>query len=132
MIEVSAKIWRTKVVSKYKTPNLGNTYVDKILDYGQYGKCLYKPKLDWNDGSKRHDIIIYDANNHVDDLTKDLKFDISVDKETRAAVTSIITEFWDCFVKEGAKRTILGYKFGTDTGGSKPVCCQKILYSSYE
>ena len=81
-----------------------------------------KPKLDWNDDSKLHDIISYDKNSHVDELKKYLRFDILVDKETRAAVTSIITEFWDCFVKKGAKRTILGYEFGIDIRGSKPVC----------
>ena len=55
-----------------------------------------------------------------------------MDKETRAAVTSIITEFWDCFVKEGAKHTILGYEFEIDTHGFKLVCCQKPLYDPYE
>ena len=70
MMEVLAKIWRPKVVSKYNTPNLDDKDVNDILDYGQYGKCLYKPKLDWNDDSKRHDIIIYDENSHVGELTK--------------------------------------------------------------
>ena len=46
MIEVPAKIWRPKVVSKYTTPNLNNTDINDILDYGKYSKCMYKPKLD--------------------------------------------------------------------------------------
>ena len=47
MIEVPAKIWRPKVINKYTTPHLEDYDVDKLLDYGQYGIFLYKPKLSW-------------------------------------------------------------------------------------
>ena len=36
------------------------------------------------------------------------------------------------FVREGAKRTILGYAFGIYTGGAKPTCCKKTSYGPYE
>ena len=37
-------------------------------------------------------------------------------------MVDIIKKIWDCFVKIDAKRTILRYAFGIDTGSAKPVC----------
>ena len=61
-----------------------------------------------------------------------LKFDPYVDINTCKLITDIIIEYWDSFAKEGTKRPILGYEFGIDTGGDKPVCCRKTLYGPYE
>ena len=44
----------------------------------------------------------------------------------------IIHKHWDCFCKEGSRRTILGYEFGIDTGDSKPVFCKKPAYGPCE
>ena len=49
MIEVPPKIWRPKVVSRYTTPLLDDDDIGDILDYGQYGKCVYKPDFDWSE-----------------------------------------------------------------------------------
>ena len=46
MIEVPAKIWRPKVVSKYTTPEYYSDDLDSILDYAQYGNCVYTSKLE--------------------------------------------------------------------------------------
>ena len=80
----------------------------------------------------RKDIIVFNEADHAAELARDLKFDATVDKETRNSVTSIVKEFQDCFIKEGAKRTILGYEFGIDTGGVQPVCCRKLSNGPYE
>ena len=77
-------------MSKYTTPDLHDDDVDDILNYGQYGKCMYKTKLIWSDDSFRTDIICYDDATHASELKCDLKFDESVDVDTRLAVTSII------------------------------------------
>ena len=61
VIEVPAKIWRPKMISKYTTPDYYDDGMDDILDYGQYGRCLYKPEFTWDAGSKRVDIIVFDA-----------------------------------------------------------------------
>ena len=132
MIEVQAKIWRPKVVNEYTTPNLDDNDIDDIFYYGQYSKCVYKPNLDWSDDSARMDIITYYEAIHAAELTKDLKFDDFVDTITCATITDIITKYWDCFIKEGANRTILGYEFGVDTGGSKSIWCRKPSYGPYE
>lgn len=57
MIEVPTKIQLPKVVNKYITPKLEDQSIDDLMDYGQYGNCLYKPKLEWSDDSQRQDII---------------------------------------------------------------------------
>ena len=79
MIEVPAKIWRLKVISKYTTPNLDNKDIDDILDYGQYGKCVYKTDFDWSDDFKSVDIITYNKAIRDAKLEKDLNSDESVD-----------------------------------------------------
>ena len=61
---------------------------------------------------------------------KGLKVGENVNLNTRGFVTSIIKKYWDFFVKEGAKQTILGYKFGIDTGGAKTyLLLEAILWS---
>ena len=64
MIEVPAKIWRPKVVSRYTVPEYHGDDVNGILDYGQFGKCLYKNNLSWSDDSGREDIISFDCQVH--------------------------------------------------------------------
>ena len=63
---------------------------------------------------------------------KDLKFGENVDLHTRGLVTFIIEKYWDCFVKEEAKRTILRYEFSIDTGGAKYIYSRKPSYGLYE
>ena len=66
------------------------------------------------------------------DLNKDLRLGTSLDSDCQATVRNLIIKYWDCFVKEGAKRPILGYKFGIDTSGAKPECCKHPSYGPYE
>ena len=132
MIEVPPKIWRPKMISQYTTPEDYGDEVDGILDYSQYGKCVYRNKMTWNNDIKRNDIILYNCTLHGAELDKDLKFDESIDEATKQQIITIVKKYWDCFVKEGAKRPILSYEFGIDTGGAKPVCCRKPSYGPYE
>ena len=62
------------------------------------------------------------------ELDKNLKIGRNVDDPTKDDIIQIIQKYWDCFCKEGASRKKLGYKFGIDTGDSKPVCCKKPAY----
>ena len=82
--------------------------MDDILDYAQYGNCVYKPCLTWERNAVRDEMIVYIKADHTAELSKDLKYDHLVDDSTRNGITSIIKEFWDSFAKEGAKRPILG------------------------
>ena len=132
MIEVPAKIWRPKVVSRYTTPEFHGDDIDGILDYSQYGNCLYRTDISWSDDSGRDDIINFDCAAHTEELTTGLRFDTTIDPLTRDSIVEIIKKYWDCFIKEGAQRPILGYEFGIDTGGAKPVCCKKPSYGLFE
>ena len=109
-------------------PLLDDDDVGDILDYSQYGKCVYKPDLDWSKGVARNDLITYDCDTNTAELKTYLQFDPSVDAITRKLITEISIEYWDSFSKEGAERPILGYDFRIDTGGAKPVCCRKPSY----
>ena len=55
-----------------------------------------KKKLKWCDDSTRNDVIIHDKAIHTSELTKDLHFDHFVDTTTRALITDVIEEYWDC------------------------------------
>ena len=65
-------------------------------------------------------------------LNKDLCLGKSLDSDCQAKVRSLIVKYWNCFAKEGAKRPILGYKFGVDTSGARPLCYNKTSYGPYE
>ena len=125
MIEVPAKILRPKVVSKYTTPEYYSEDLDSILDYAQYGNCVYRNNLVWADNSGRTDMIECNDKEHWAELKKDLRMDEYIDTATQSSIMKIIQQFWDCFIKIGTKRTILGYKFGIDTCGENLVCCKK-------
>ena len=78
------------------------------------------------------DRILFDEMEHAKELDKDLKLSPSICDQSKQGVVAVIKKYWDCFVTVGAKRTILGYEFGIDTSGAKPVCCRKPSYGPYE
>ena len=132
MIEVPGKVWRPKVISRYRTPELCEDDIDGILDYSQCGNCFYRHNLSWIDKSSRQNIIVFDHDLHQAELDKDLSIDNSIGTDVKKSITTIIKEYWDCFVKVGTARPILGYEFGIDTGGTKMVCFKKPSYGPYE
>ena len=93
MIEAPAKIWRPKVVSRYTTPEYHGDNVNGILDYGQFGKCLYKNSLSWSGDSGREVIIHFDCQVHNAELQKGLRFDDSIDDDTQEAIVDIIKRY---------------------------------------
>ena len=83
MIEVPAKIWRPKVVSRYTVPDYGGEDINDILDYKQYGRCVYRSKLQWTDDYSRTDIILFSESVDSAELKKYLRFDDDTDPETK-------------------------------------------------
>ena len=131
MIEVLAKVWRPKLISRYRTPDFLEDDIDDIrLQSIWY--YFYRHNLSWIDKSSRQDIIVFDRDLHQTELDKHLSINNSIGIDIKASITTIIKEYWDCFVKVGAARPILGYEFGIDTGGAKPVCCKKPSYGPYK
>ena len=66
------------------------------------------------------------------ELDANLKIGPSASPEQRQQIIGIIKKHWDCFCKRGAKRTILGFEFGIDTGASPPVSCKIRQYGPHE
>ena len=90
MIEVPAKIWRPKVISRYTVPDYEGENIDDILDYKQYGRCVYRNKLEWSDDSNRTDIILFIDDIHSKELNKDLKLDKDLDPMTGIVIRIIV------------------------------------------
>ena len=86
----------------------------------------------WSDNLNHIDIIFFNDEIHSKELNKDLKLDKDLDPVTGLAMKTIIKQYWDYFITEGAKQTILGYAFVINTGGPKPVCYCKPFYGHYE
>ena len=98
MIEVPAKIWWLKVISNYRTFDFLDDDIDGILDYSQYDNCFYRHNLSWMDKSSRQDNIFFDHGLHQAELDKDLSIDNSIGTDIKTFITTIIKEYWDCFV----------------------------------
>ena len=65
---------------------------------------------------------------HNGELHKHIKFNSRVIPEIKEQLISIVKKYWDCFFKEGAKLTILGYELYIDIGDAQPVCCKNPQY----
>ena len=116
-------IWRPKVISKYTTPEYSDDGLYDILNYSQYGKCVYQSKLRWDTGNERSYRIYYNATTHTMDSNTYLRLGKSLESDYQVTIRNLIIKYCDCFAKEGAKRLILGYEFRIDTSGAKPECC---------
>jgi len=71
---------------------------------------VFEPNLSWED-RQRDDIIYYNEEKPSKDLMDNLKIGKEASQEARNAIVSVLKDHWDCFAKEGVRRTILGYQF---------------------
>ena len=90
MIEVPPKIWRPKMVSKYTTPDYADNDLDDILDYGKFGRCVYRSDIKWDSGVRRMDRILFDEKEHAKELDKDLKLGPSICDQSKQDVVAVI------------------------------------------
>ena len=93
MIEVPAKVWRPKVICRYRTPDFLEDDTDGILDYSQYRSCFYRHNLSWIDKSSQQDIIVFDRDLYQAKLDKDSSIDNSISTDIKASITTIIKEY---------------------------------------
>ena len=92
------------MASKYTIPDYADNDLDDILNYGKFGRCVYRTELKWDSGKERNDLIAYNPSEHEDELRKDLKLSPTICDESKQGILSIIKKYWDCFVTIGAKR----------------------------
>ena len=96
------------------------------------GKTVFKPTK-FQPVPARHDIITFgDEDEDEAELEKHFKLGASATPESKSKILRLVQKYWDCFCKRGARRTIIGYEFGVDTGASKPVCCRVRQYGHHE
>ena len=132
MIETPPKIWRPKVVNKYIPLQYSNDIDDGVFECPEYGNTVYRPKSAAVEVSPREDLIYFNEDEDIEELMKGLKIGANVNDATKTEIINIIKEFWDCFAKKGAKRTILGYEFSIDTGAATPVSARNRQYGPHE
>ena len=92
---------------------------------------MFKITIDWTN-HKRTDMITYSEEIDRSKLGKNLNINPNVTQEIRERIISHIKQYWDCFAKQGWRRTIVGYEFSIDKGAALPVCCRKPRYSPRE
>ena len=134
MIETPPKIWRPKPQSKYQPLDDLKDVDTELMDVTPIGKSktVFKSKPIPN-VSNRDDLITFnEEGDDSNELNKGLKIGQSATPEQRKQVITLIKNYWDCFCKRGAKRTILEYEFGIDTGASQPVACRMKQYGPHE
>ena len=56
------------MISRYTTPDYDDGELDDMLNYSQYGKCMYKTKVTWDSGVERMDRILFDESEHQKEL----------------------------------------------------------------
>ena len=95
-------------------------------------KTVFKSKQS-STCTNRNDLIYFDETGEDEkELIKGFKIGQLATTQQKEQVLSLVKKYWDCFCKRGAKRTILEYEFGVDTGASQPVACRVKQYGPHE
>jgi hypothetical protein len=131
-IQVPPKVWRPKQQNRFTPPEYANDIDEGVFEFKEFGNAVYRPKEPWPEGAERDDIIHFDAEQHTEELEKNIRINDKIPGELRQEIITLVMKYWDCFCQVGARRTILGYEFAIDTGTAKPVCCRKAQYGPYE
>ena len=131
MIELPAKHWRPKPISKY-TPEPSYTDVDdEIFVFLPYGRAL--AKVGYNHACTRTDIIQWSQPLHQKEFDSVITITSpTLPEKIRVKLTCIIQSNWDAFVAEGVIRPVIGYEFCIDTGTAPPVACRRQRYGIHE
>ena len=86
-----------------------------MFDYAHYGNTVFRPRVRWSN-TPRTNLIIFNAEEDVDELVKKLRIGNKVSEAYTSELTSMIMKYWDCLFLKCARRTILDYEFSIDTG----------------
>jgi hypothetical protein len=82
--------------------------------------------------STRTDIHSWDAARDTPEFNKHIKIGDHVALASRGKIEIMIQKHWDVVCEAGVSKTVLGFEFAIDTGGSQPVCCRKPRHGPHE
>jgi hypothetical protein len=122
MIDVPSKIWRPKPANRYVPLDYGDDIDDDLLVFTQYGNSVRRLPAAFE--SARTDIRFWDAARDSPEFKKHIRIGDHVDFATRGRIEMMVQKYWDVFYEAGVSKTVLGFEFAIDTGGSQPVCCR--------
>ena len=87
------------MVSKYTTPDYTDDNVDGIINYGQFGRCVYRANTKWDSGVKRIDTILFEESKHSAELNEDLNFSSTIDSHSQQAIKDLIIKYLDVLLR---------------------------------
>jgi hypothetical protein len=130
MINVPSKIWRPKPENKYVPLDYGNDIDDDFLVFTQFGKSVRRLPAAYEPA--RTNVHFWDCNHDNPEFKKHIRIGANDDFATRGKLETMVQKYWDVFYEAGVGKTVLGFEFAIDTGGSQPVCCRKTSYGPHE
>ena len=108
----------------------GNDIDDDLLVFTQYGQSVRRLPAAFN--SARSGIHFWDSKRDTPEFKKHICIGDHVDFATRGKIEMMVQQYWDVFYEAGVSKTVLGFEFAIDTGGSQPGCCRKPSYGPHE
>ena len=102
LIELPPKVWIPKLVNKYIPPDYADNIDEGIFYFARYGKSVYRPRGNWEEGESTN-LITFDDSKHVEELRKNIIVSTKFTPELQELVIPIVKKCRDCFFKEGAK-----------------------------
>jgi hypothetical protein len=75
---------------------------------------------------------LFQADSDMDEFVKGFRIGGDVHPSIVAQISMVIQHRWDCFYKDGAWNSILGFEFAIDTSALAPVCCPKPQYGPHK
>jgi hypothetical protein len=130
MIDVPSKIWRPKPANRYVPLDYGDDIDDDLLIFTQYGNSICRVPVAV--ASTRTDLHFWDSARDTPEFDKHIRIGAHVALATRGKIEMMAQKYWDVFYEAGVSKTVLGFEFAIDTGGSQPVCCRKPSYGPHK
>ena len=72
-IQVPPKVWRPKQQNRFTPPEYANDIDEGVFEFKEFGNAVYRPKEPWPEGAERDDIIHFDAEQHTEELEKNIR-----------------------------------------------------------
>ena len=74
----------------------------------------------------------WDCARDTPEFKKHIRIGAHVAMATRGQIEMMVRKYWYMFYRAGVSKTVLGFEFAVDMGGSQRVCCCKPSYGLHE